>query len=123
MITKAPLMALAVLCAVPTLLCAATPTITDNEEHFLRGFFDRQQTAVQLHKLALERGGADVKKFAQSELDMYKTFVDGVVKLDDEFALNTRPLEPGVTSPPLSQGVSRGVSPLPEGWAPASKQV
>jgi hypothetical protein len=117
-------LAAAVFCTLPMLLsAAAAPTITDEEEHFLRGYFDRQSNAAALTRLALERGSDDIKKYAQSEMDMYKTFADGIVKLYDEFKLNTRPLAPGVSSPPLGFGVSRGVDPLPEGYSWASKNV
>jgi Domain of unknown function (DUF4142) len=117
-------LAAAVLCTLPMLLAAATaPTITDEEEHFLRGYFDRQSNAAALTRVALERGSDDVKKYAQSEMDMYQSFATGIVKLYDEFKLNTRPLAPGVMSPPLGFGVSRGLQTLPEGYSWASKNV
>ncbi len=124
MLRQIRIAAIATLAALPMVAAAAAPTITDEEEHVLRGFFDRQSNAAALARVALERGSNDdLKKFAQSELDMYRRFADEVVRLDDLFLLNTRPLAPGVTSPPLSQGVSRGVDPLPEGWRKASRNV
>lgn len=124
MLRQIRIAAIATLAALPMVAAAAAPTITDEEEHVLRGFFDRQSNAAALARVALERGSTDdLKKFAQSELDMYRKFADEVVRLDDLFLLNTRPLAPGVTSPPLSQGVSRGVDPLPEGWRKASRNV
>ncbi|MFT3907757.1 MAG: hypothetical protein QM718_15780 [Steroidobacteraceae bacterium] len=114
---------LGTLSALPVLVLAAVPTLTNNEEHVLRGFFDRQSAAVQLSKLALEKGSKDsVKKFAQSELDMYQKLAEGVAKMDDEFKLITGG-SAGGGSPELAQGVTRGVETLPAGASWSSKQA
>lgn len=100
----------------PVLLQAAVPAITDQEEHVLRGFFDRQSNAIALNKLALQKGSKDsIKKFAQSELDLYQKLAEAVSKVDDEFKLISQPITNGNNSPKLGQGVTRGVTELPPG--------
>ena len=107
---------LAAFAGLPVVLQAAVPAITDQEEHVLRGFFDRQSNAIALDKLALEKGSKDsVKKFAQGELDMYQKLAEAVSKVDDEFKLISQPISNGNMSPKLGQGVTRGVTELPAG--------
>lgn len=108
------LLAGAALAAIPALLLAAVPTITDNEEHVFRGFFDRQSGIISVHRSALEKGSADIKTFAQSELDMISKFATDLSKLGDKFGLVTRGMTGG-ESPKLGQGLTRGFETLPEG--------
>ncbi|MGC3981064.1 MAG: DUF4142 domain-containing protein [Steroidobacteraceae bacterium] len=110
------LLAGAMLVAIPTFALAA-PAITDNEEHVFRGFFDRQSGIVPVHKLALEKGSADVKTFAQSELDMISSFATDLSKLADKFGLITRGMKAGDASPKLGQGTTRGFDKLPDDGA------
>ncbi len=101
------------LAAIPTLVLAAVPSITDNEEHVFRGFFDRQSGIIALDRVALEKGSADVKTFAQSELDMISKFASDLGKLGDKFGLITRGMTSGGGSPKLGQGMTRGFAELP----------
>jgi predicted outer membrane protein len=94
----------------------AQGTITDTEEHLLRGFFDRQATNVAYAKLALKQGSTPaVRQFAQSELDFYTKLGDQVAALDREFGLVSSPMKAGAPPPELAQGVTRGVFTLSPG--------
>lgn len=93
----------------------AAPAITDNEEHVFRGFFDRQSSMVQLHRLALEKGSTDIKTLAQSEIDLLATLGTEIARLGDKFGLVTRELKEGERSPTLGQGLTRGFDSLPDG--------
>ncbi|MGC3982512.1 MAG: hypothetical protein QM808_14780 [Steroidobacteraceae bacterium] len=102
---------------------AATDTITTQEEHVLRGFFDRQGPVIAVDNLALTKGSAAIKAYAQSELDMYKKLGTGLQALFDKYQLTIRPNPTGEYRP-LEQGKSRGVpQPLPEGWRYATVDV
>ena len=97
-------------------LAQSTTTITDTEEHLLRGFFDRQATNVAYAKLALNQGStSQVKQFAQSELDFYTKYGDQIAALDKEFGLVSSPMKAGTPPPELAQGTSRGVYTLSPG--------
>lgn len=105
----------AALATIPALVFAAVPTISDTEEHVFRGFFDRQSGIIALDRVALEKGSADVKTFAQSELDMISGFAKQLGVLGDKFGLVTRGMTAGGASPKLGQGMTRGFAELPEG--------
>ncbi|MGC3980358.1 MAG: hypothetical protein QM808_03775 [Steroidobacteraceae bacterium] len=96
-------------------LALAESGISTEEEHVLRGFFDRQSPVIAATKLALEKGSTDaVKKYAQSELDMYQKVGTDVAGLYTKFQLVTTP-NPNLEYRPLEEGKSRGVSTLTNG--------
>lgn len=94
---------------------SAESGITTAEEHVLRGFFDRQSTVIAADKLALQKGSTDaIKKFAQSELDLYQKLGTDMQNLYTKFALVTTP-NPNGEYRPLEEGKSRGVTTLTNG--------
>ncbi|MFT3907733.1 MAG: hypothetical protein QM718_15655 [Steroidobacteraceae bacterium] len=89
--------------------------ISTAEEHVLRGFFDRQSAVIAADKLALEKGSTDaVRKYAQSELEMYQKLGTDMVGLYGKFQLVTT-ANPSGEYRPLEEGKSRGVSALGDG--------
>jgi hypothetical protein len=63
-------------------LTLAESGISTPEEHVLRGFFDRQSGVIAADKIALTKGStAEVRAFAQSEIELYGKLADDMVKL------------------------------------------
>ena len=89
--------------------------ISTDEEHVLRGFFDRQSSVVTANKLALEKGSSeDVREYARAELDMLRTLGNDMAGLYQRFKLTSRPNPTGEYRP-LEEGKSRGVDVLSDG--------
>ena len=92
--------------------------ITDDEEHLLRGFFERQSHFVNYHKLALEKGSSQaIRDFAQAELNMLAEMEVGIRAIMRQAGVANRPIEPGNNSPALGEGLSRGYQSLPENYS------
>ncbi|MGC3982448.1 MAG: DUF4142 domain-containing protein [Steroidobacteraceae bacterium] len=90
--------------------------ITNSEESFLRGFFDHQWLAVSYDQLALKKGSKEeVRKFAQSELDMYRALGDKASDLNKRYGL----IALSTNAPKIGDGTTRGFTALPQGaqWA------
>ena len=99
-------------------------TINDEEEHVLRGFFDRQSAAATYNQLAITKASTpDLQAFARSEIEMYKTLAADVTGLYRQFELNRQPPSAENKSPTLGQGITRGLNPLPEGYTWAADSV
>lgn len=107
--------AIAVLLLSSTGASLAASGISTEEEHVLRGYFDRQSTVVAADKLALQKGSTEaIRKFAQSELDMYQQLGTDLAALFKQFGLVTVPNPTGEYRP-LEEGKSRGVTELKDG--------
>lgn len=102
---------------------AATATISDAEENFLRGFFDHQWLAIAYDRLAVKQSGKEsVRQFAQSELDMYRSLGTQMQSIDKSFGMIDVPQTPGSPAPKLGAGRTREFQSLPAGasWATVS---
>lgn len=109
------------LCGLST--CAFAEGISNADESFLRGFFDQQWLAVGYDQLALKKGSTElVRKFAQSELDMYQSLGAKMEAVNKAYGLIDISAKTGTLAPKTGEGTTRGFTTLPEGakWAGVS---
>lgn len=115
------------LCSVLLLLAPLigyAQNISDEEEHVLRGFFDRQSAAATYNQLAITKASTpDLQNFAKSEIAMYQALSADVTQLYRTFYLNAQPASAENKSPTLKQGVTRGLKTLPAGYSWAADTV